>query len=221
MSLVRSLAGIAIFCGVISAVTAQQPQVPTTVQLPTFSQFTVVTTVSVPDGGTAYLGGIGRGSDSNITRGIGPLRNRGLSSSRGASGVSVSATIIDHEEIDRAILTEAAAKRKPADTALAKAATISKSVAVEPGRALRTASPPTAALPGSVAAIREQNAIAADLEAAELAGYLAKGRQAEAENKPGVAKVYYQMVARRDKGRMKQQAVERLAVLSPPAAAKR
>jgi hypothetical protein len=70
------------------------------------------------------------------------------------------------------------------------------------------------ALPGSVSAIRAENAAAADLQSAELAGYMAKAQQAEADNKPGVAKVFYQMVARRDQGPMKQQAMERLAVLT-------
>lgn len=214
MSLVRSLAALAVVFGEFSLGLAQQPLPATTVQLPTFSQFTVITTVSVPDGGTAYLGGVGRGADRNVTRGMGPLRNRGLSSSREASGVSVSATIIDHDEIDRAILAEAATKREPVDATLAKAATISKSVAVDLRLTSRTTGSRAGALPGSVAAIREQNAAAADLEAAELAGYLAKGRQAEAENKPGVAKIFYQMVARRDKGQMKQVAMERLVVLS-------
>src|SRR6476660_9985833 len=108
LSLLVGLAGV-----LCSACLAQaqvgQPQVPTTVQLPTFSVFTVQTTVSVPDSGGAYLGGIGRGADSSVSRS--PLRNRALGSSRVASGVSVSATIIDHEEIDRAILAAAAARR--------------------------------------------------------------------------------------------------------------
>src|SRR3954452_788871 len=70
------------------------PQVPTTVQLPTFSFFTVQTTVSVPDGGSVSLaGGINRAADGTVTRGMAPL-NRGIGSSRGASGVSVHATII-------------------------------------------------------------------------------------------------------------------------------
>jgi hypothetical protein len=43
---------VALFCG-----TAAQAQ---TVQLPTFNFFTVRTTVSVPDSGGAYLGGVNR-----------------------------------------------------------------------------------------------------------------------------------------------------------------
>jgi hypothetical protein len=193
---------------------AQQPLPATTVQLPTFSVFTVQTTVSVPDGGTAYLGGINRGAEGSATRGFGPLKSRSFGSSRTASGVSVSATIIDHAEIDRALLAEAGAKRGSVDSSVAKAAAISKGVAAEPWFAARpTATRTPAALPGSVAAMRKQNVEAADLVATELAGYLAKGKQAEAENKPGVARVFYQMVARRDQGEMKRVAVERLAVL--------
>jgi hypothetical protein len=186
---------------------APQPQVATTVQLPTFSVFTVQTTVSVPDGGTMSLGGIGRGADSGVNRG--PIRNRALGSARSASGVSISATIIDTEEIDRALLAEAAAKREfAADAATAKrAADLSKSVARVDDRA---------ALPGSVAAIRQRNAAAAEEQAAELAGYFAQASQAEAEGKLAVAKIYYQMVARRDRGQLQERARQRLAALGAP-----
>ena len=197
----------------VSAAVAQQNVPATTVQLPSFSVFTVQTSVSVPDGGGAYLGGLKSGASSSSRYGIGPLRNRGLGSTRSASGMSVSATIIDHDEIDRAILAEAAAKRASADAATTTAAAISKSIPyAAPTRA--TTEPASSALPGSVAASREQHAAAADLQSAELAGYLAKARQAEADNKPGVAKVFYQMVARRDNGSMKKEAVERLAALA-------
>src|SRR5687768_5971375 len=91
---------------------APPPNAPTTVQLPTFSFFTVQTTVSVPDSGGAYLGGIGRGADGSTTRGIGPLRNRGFGSTRAASGVSVHATIIDRDEMDQAVLAQAADNSK-------------------------------------------------------------------------------------------------------------
>src|SRR5437868_10315948 len=125
-----------IFAGLIAA-QAQQPQQPigpalpaTTVQLPTFSVFTVQTTVSVPDGGGIALGGIDRGVDSTVNRNSGLTRNRGIGSSRAASGVSVSATIIDRDEMDRAILAEAAARRSvPIDSSPLKAAALSKSVA--------------------------------------------------------------------------------------------
>src|SRR5262245_56452667 len=95
----------------MAQVQVPQPQVPTTVQLPTFSVFTVQTTVSVPDSGGAFLGGLSRARDGSTTRGFGPLKNRGLASSRGASGMSIHARIIDNHELDEAVLAEAAAKR--------------------------------------------------------------------------------------------------------------
>jgi hypothetical protein len=207
MRLLFSFALFAVAMAICAAALAQAPpqpppNVPTTVQLPTFSFFTVQTTVSVPDGGGAYLGGINRGADGSTTRGFGPLRNRGLGSTRSASGMSVHATIIDHHEIDEALLAEAAAKRGTniADATTLKAATISRNVGrTEPA--------------DSVARLREQNAAAAAEKAKEAAEFLAKGEQAEAEGKPGVATIYYQMVIRRDGGSLRQQAQVRLAVL--------
>ena len=112
----------------------------TTVQLPTYSFFTVKTTVSVPDSGGAYLGGINRARDSSTTRGFGPLANRGVGMDRVASGMSVHATIIDHKELDERLLAEAAAKRGPVDPTAAKAELLSAHVGA------------TAGLPSSAAA---------------------------------------------------------------------
>jgi len=167
--------------GSLAHAQGQQPQQPigpalpaTTVQLPTFSFFTVQTTVSVPDGGGIALGGIDRGVDSTVNRNSGLTRNRGIGSSRTASGVSVSATIIDREEMDRAILAEAAARRSvPIDSSPLKAAALSKSVA---------RSEPSAAA-DSLSAIRERNAAKSEAKASELAGYFAKAQQAEADGK--------------------------------------
>src|SRR5262249_38062594 len=88
-----------------------RPGVPTPVQLPTFSFFTVQTVVSVPDGGGMSLGGINRAADGSVTRGFGPLQNRALGSTRGASGASVHASIIDHQELDERVLADSAARR--------------------------------------------------------------------------------------------------------------
>ena len=202
-------------CGVAAA---QQPApiVPTTVQLPTFSFFTVQTTVSVPDRGGAYLGGINRGRDSRIARGFGPLQNRAIGGDRLASGASVHARIIDFEEIDRMLLAAAARRAGTAvDPADAKAAALTKHLAKD---GLWSAAPPTvtpdAPLPGSVAAIKAENAAAAEQRSAEVAELFAKAQQAEAEGKPAVARIFYQMVVRRDGGQLKQRAQSRLASLA-------
>jgi hypothetical protein len=196
----------------------------TTVQLPTFSVFSVQTTVSVPDSGDGALGGIQRGFDSSIERGLSPLRARAIASSKAAGGVSVSATIIDHDEIDRALLAAAARRGEAVDPATPKATAISKAVARSDSRAAGSGSADHIAsaatssyLPDSLAAIRERNVAVASERASELASYFAQAKKAEADGKLAMAKVYYQMVARRDTGSLKQQAEERLAALNSKA----
>lgn len=192
-----------------------QGQAPTTVQLPTFRFFTVQTSVSVPDGGGAYLGGMKSARDSSLTRGFGPFRNRALGSDRGAAGMTVHATIIDLKEIDDAILAEAAAGRPGAaafDPDAARAELLSRHVGTTfASRAEASALP--APLAESVAAIRAENAAAARARAAEASQYFAKAQQAEGEGKPAIAKYYYQMVARRDQGELQQQALTRIAAI--------
>jgi hypothetical protein len=194
-------------------------QAPTTVQLPTFQVFSVNTTVSVPDGGGALLGGIKRAADSSTTRGRGPLLgNRGIASTRSASNMSVHATIIDHQELDAAVLAEAAARRgslslndKQELATQQKANYISRNLA-------RVEQPVIEAKPAapSVEEIRRRNELAAANRDAEAAAYFAKAQAAEAEQKPGVAKIYYQMVARRPAGDLRSQAETRLAALNSP-----
>tara|TARA_R110002049_G_scaffold4601_5_gene32004 strand:+ start:15725 stop:16273 length:549 start_codon:yes stop_codon:yes gene_type:complete len=82
----------------VVSVQAQQGQV---VQLPSISTFSYSGSVVVPDGGTAFLGG-NRASSSGVTRN-GGLGNQ-LGSSQSVSQASVKATIIDLDEMDRAIL---------------------------------------------------------------------------------------------------------------------
>lgn len=200
-----------------------------TVQLPTIQVFSVDTTVSVPDGGGVMLGGINRATDSSVTRGVpfgkGPLgANRGLSSTRSGSNVSVHATIIDHQELDAAVLAEAAALRAgragshqasdPKVVALQqKADYLTRNLATSP----RPVAVTRAAAPQpSLVEIRQRNESAAAERADETKTYFAKAQTAEAENKPGIAKIYYQMVARRDQGALKTLALARIAALQAP-----
>ena len=89
---------------------AQQPAVNTTVQLPTVSNFSISTVVSVPDGGTLYLGG-GAGSAAFSSRRPG---SRASSRSVAGPGVSVSAKLIIGVEVDAELerLGRAALARK-------------------------------------------------------------------------------------------------------------
>lgn len=183
-------------------------QQPTTVQLPTFRFFSMSTTVSVPDLGTTHAGGLQRSSLRNSRRGFGPLAQNDASRETGASGVRVSATIHDFEAMDEALLAEASAHRAPWRTDVDIAAEMR---AIEARRSTASTS-----LPGSVSAIRAEQAAASEAKQAELRALLAKAESLENEGKPGVAKIYYSMVARRDTGELAQIARERLNHLSAP-----
>ena len=116
----RSLA-VTCFCCLIF-VQGLRPIAAQTVQLPTRHVFGGSTSVWVPDGGSTYLGGIGRSAYGSTSRGT-PLlggvplvdrlfRNRAIGSSQSASGMAVHATIIDLQEADQAVLAAAAAQRE-------------------------------------------------------------------------------------------------------------
>ena len=85
------------------------------VQLPTISQFSVGTTVSVPVGGRAHLGSVRRARESRVSRGVGlgaPLfGNRGIGREMSIGGVDVGVQIHDMAELDRQTL--AAARKSP------------------------------------------------------------------------------------------------------------
>ena len=171
-----------------------------TVQLPTFHFFTLNTSVLVPDGGDAFLGGVDRASSGRNERGIPglpgrPFTNSAIGSSTAASGVSVSAQIHDLDAMDRAILGDNFAVTAPA--AIPAVGTSRQLAAVQTG-----ASPI-----GSVAALRAQVAAedaAAEKEAAES---LARGRQLLTEGKTSLAKTYLQIAARHSKADVRDQAL--------------
>lgn len=104
------LAMLALHWNLAGQCQAQSAGQPVRVQLPTWHVFGVSTTVLVPDQGTLVLGGVNRGTLGTNSYGAG-FGNRGSGRSTATGTVSVSATIIDHGEIDRALLVEAARRR--------------------------------------------------------------------------------------------------------------
>jgi type II secretory pathway component GspD/PulD (secretin) len=181
------------------------------VQLPTFQFFTVQTTVSVPDRGAAYLGGVSRAASGRASRGVPFLgkapglgrlgRNDAFGSTISTSGASLSATVIDHREWDKAVLAEAAKRREgritPSEVEAPRVRVALETAPVE-----------------SVAEIRRQNAARDDEQRRELQALIDKARQAEAAGKPGVAKVYYDMAARRADPALREQITAHTARLA-------
>jgi len=80
----------------------------TTVQLPTVKTFSMSTTVSVPDRGSVYAGGVDRSVRQSSQRGTPflPRTNRNFGGSAASSEVWVSAHVHDLDELDHAVLNE-------------------------------------------------------------------------------------------------------------------
>lgn len=218
-----------------------------TVQLPTFNYTTVQTTVNVPDGGTALLGGIGRASEGSVSRGVPVLgkipgvsrlfNNRGIGREMGLSQMTLTPRIIIQEEeefrqtgVSSELLSHlsaapngvrplAVAGGRPAEAAVTqKADFIARNVARHPAAATAEEAGPA---PPSLEQIRRQNELAGAQRAAEAEGFFAKGQRAEAEGKSGVAKIWYQMAARRAQGELQQEVAKRLATLDGSAASQK
>jgi len=208
----------------------------TTVQLPTFSFFSVPTTVSVPDRGSAYLGGIKRASSGRNEFGtpmlpFRPFKNTGIGSERSAGQMHVTARIHDFEAMDEYLLSQPTQTR-PLDPWSGRVA--QGSTTRSPAYATRTpagqapvaqlppgagsswqlspaASDPFAAAPiGSVAQERARREQLLKEKNSEALKFYERGANAEKSGKANVAKIYYQMAARRAQGQLKTQVLARL-----------
>jgi hypothetical protein len=157
----------------------------TTVQLPTFSFFTVSTTVSVPDQGSTSLGGVNSVSNGSTAYGPSFPGNRASGASSSAGGMSVHVTIHDFESMDAETLRQAGMTPAQID-------------ALRLGSAQKDAS-----APASVADVRRQQLAAVDKKQQEATEYYRRGQTAESEGKGNVAKIYFQMAARRASGELK------------------
>lgn len=194
---------IPIACGAIGCVLAfSGGVVAQTVQLPTTRIFSGGGSVLVPDQGSANLGGISRSASGSSTRGYGPVRSRSGSTTREASGISVSAYVIDFEAMERELLGEdgeagSLATDDP-QTLKAKA----KADAIKNG-SVRSGSGSSKAASGGLESVSHLKALAREEEAAhqaEIAETFAKAEAAIAEKKWGVARVHYKSLIRNEKG---------------------
>ena len=191
----------------------------TTVQLPTFSFFSVNTTVTVPDRGSAYLGGVNRAASGRNEFGapLLPFRNLGIGRQVGASSMWVTATIHDFEAMDpywHGLPMRSTASRLPP---LGRSQVAALGRTLQPrdpdyGASWRLTPPAPAAGPPkmSVAQARAERQRQQTARAGEAAEFYKRGQKAEVAGKTGVAKIYYRMAARRATGELKGQVAEKL-----------
>jgi len=97
------LTGLLFFATAFEYVHAQS----VTVQQPVVSQFGVATTVSVPDRGTGFVGGVRRAADSS-QRSFRFLPNSNIGRERSQRSLTTSVSIHDFAEMDRQLLSSEA-----------------------------------------------------------------------------------------------------------------
>lgn len=206
---------LAIVCTLAPAVVFAQA-----VQLPTYSNFGVNTTVSVPDRGSAYLGGVTRARTGRNEFGtpLLPFKNRSIGSEYSTSGMRVSAYIHDFEAMDEYLLSQAAGRAgsSPRPTGqLAKRGTrpeAASQLSSDPFQlrlqATRTSSAGVAVK--SVAELRAANLRENQKLQEEALSWFQRGQGCEASGKTGAARVFYQMAARRATGEFRDLIAARL-----------
>jgi hypothetical protein len=203
---------VALLSGFVLAIaSAAEAQV---VQLPTFQIFSVQTTVVAPDRGWSVLGGAAQARGQQAVQGVpGAARlpwagrllgNRGAASELRLAGAAVSATIHDREAMERSLVGTPGIDRANRDPELdRKAAFLTDHVATGAEEMELQ----------SVRAIRARQRLTKSHADEELAGYLARGRAAEAAGRIGAARASYALVARRAQGPLRQEAQSRLDAL--------
>jgi hypothetical protein len=219
---ISTIAAAVIICLFTQQVSAQ------TLQLPTFQFFSVSTTVSVPDSGGAFLGGINRAASGGNQFGVPGLafpgfQNRSFGQDMSASNVWATATIHDFDAMDQAILNSPSSgdfanlgtSRLNTNFDLPAVPSLVQAVhhdAVNLAGNWRTE--PSASPTATVASEEADRDARRAKRSSDADNYFARGQQAEADGKPSVARIYYQMAVRRSSGDFKQQVQARLDALS-------
>jgi len=182
------------------------------VQLPTFRFFGLSTTVSVPDRGSAYLGGVSRSAMSSSEQGapiVGHVPfagrvfgNRAIAGRTEMSGASVSAFIHDFEAMDEEVLGQAAVSRRPRLTAkpgARNANVVARSAAPLP-RSLPAGQGSDVAGRTSIVELRRQQQLHEQASQAEVhqaaRQNFERARELAASGKAGLARVYLQQAAK-------------------------
>ena len=188
------------------------------VQLPTFNYFSVQTSVLAPDRGGAFLGGVRRSSSRNAAYGVpgaGRLPgvgrlfgNRVLDGTAGGRSSSVHVTIIDHEELDQAVLAAAARERSAPSRLDQRAAALAQRMGTSESGGNSTGDTLV-----SVAELRRQHEARQATGTNEAARLFDQGRQAEARGQASTARIYYRMAQKRAGGELQRQITARLTAL--------
>jgi hypothetical protein len=189
------------------------------VQLPTYSTFGATTTVTVPDRGSAFLGGVSRAATGRNEFGVPllpfrPFTNRGIGMERSAANMHVTAYIHDFDAMDEYLLSQPTRRfpygvqPRTAYGAQPRATDVVR----RPAPTLEPAAPSGPASM-SVADLRAKHLQDQQTRAEDALRFFERGKKAEAAGKQNVARIYYQMAARRASGELKSQVAARLELI--------
>lgn len=201
LSLPAAAAVLGVFLATPANAFAQSAPLPTVVQLPTFSFFSVSTTVSVPDAGDGILGARHRASQSRRRFGPGSrLSPRAIGGGFAATDARVQAVIHDLKALDEAALSQSACPPRLTPLAPAPAQTAGASTADRPR--------------GSVAEARAR--YAADVAKAndEIVSLYARAEDSESRGNMLAARARYRQVAHRARGDLKRKAIAKVRELT-------
>ena len=200
------------------------------VMLPTQRIFSTSGSVLVPDRGMTHLGSVRWAREGSTTRGVPGLaqlpgvgrlfRNQAFSREMGTSGAAVTVTIIDLHELDQQVLSQARVHLpSPEEQEIArKADFLTRNLARQSATSVPR-KPVPSVRPAGVMEIRRQNQVAALQRQQETTEFLLKARQLDMDGKTGVARIYYQMAARRSMGAQQQVILDRLQQINSQRAA--
>jgi hypothetical protein len=162
-----------------------------TVQQPAVGSFNATTTVSVPDRGRAFIGGVGTAGSSRSQYGPVPFGTNSGSFST-YSGLSTGVTIQDFEALDRAALDRAATSQRHEQPLSGRAEQAYQTLhARHTGRAEREQSSRSSEA-GSAATERD----APEVQAERARASYQRGLEAEQRGAVEVAKVHFRLAKR-------------------------
>jgi len=194
----------------------------TTVQLPTYSFSTTSTTVSVPDRGQVFLGGVNRAADGRSEFGVPMLGkipyagrlfgNRAIGSERSAMNHSVKVRIHDFESMDPYLQG-----LRPGETTGPGPAAPARAAAVAPDPwAKRLAQSGESSAGQAVMSVAEAKRLAGAQQTdrnAKSLNYARRGWDAEQAGRPRVAVVYYQSALSDASGDLRTKILGRMAAI--------
>lgn len=176
------------------------------VQLPSVSLFSVQTTVSAPDSGGAFMGGLGQEAWGQAYHGspLLPWAQRAGGGIRRQQSLVVRATVHDLDALDEAVLAQAG-----------RLALAARGGAVGGRRATSTAERPVA----SLAELRRRKAVLRLAEQLEAVAMYERGQEALAGGKFHAARAWFRMAACRARGALRAEILDQLDLLAAQGAA--